>query len=450
MMNNQDKLIKEIRDFVENNNPQDGDIHIIGDIEWVFICTQKEYRKFTDRKHPMYESRGYVFTRKIKIVRGDIFYGVIQKTIFLDDIEFINVSFVNFSHNYKDEENKYWVNKFVLEILSACDASITFENCRFHGKFKIRNCDTGEYEHQQSNKAKIKCLKFINCEMQIDEANQTPHLRLGFLDVDNFVLKNLRVPAGGEVNIGDCRFNNFHLSNFRNLGKFRIYKINTKVEAGSTGEFRIDNTSIGDAEFQSVKVATFETRNIYDNILAGLRYTDWHWEKYNVEVDEYPKDDHDETKFAKMRDSYRELKIVALNNNDQTKAITFYAKEMESHRALVEIKRSKGNIDWQERMVLGFNLCTNNFGQDWFLPIVWILALGSAIYGYMLLSLTGGYDVALWHKFPVFLNPVHKTEFIAKGCWTKWTYALDFIFRPIEGAFIYQAIQAFRRYTRKF
>jgi hypothetical protein len=64
-------------------------------------------------------------------------------------------------------------------------------------------------------------LQIIDCT-----AEDGAYLRFGFLNIKNFVLQNLRLPQNAELNIGDCRFKRFRLSNFRNIGKFKLYKTN--------------------------------------------------------------------------------------------------------------------------------------------------------------------------------------------------------------------------------
>lgn len=53
-----------------------------------------------------------------------------------------------------------------------------------------------------------------------------------------------------------------------------------------------------------------------------------------------------------------------------------------------------------------------------------------------------------WKYYWVFLNPTHKTEFVASGCWNGLTYFIDFLFRVIQVFLVYQTIQAFRKFTR--
>lgn len=179
---------------------------------------------------------------------------------------------------------------------------------------------------------------------------------------------------------------------------------------------------------------------MFDNIFTEVDYTNVQW-KRDIEVESLPDQKH---QLAKKRDTYRILKNVAQRNNDQPQALIFYAKEMENHF---------NETSWKtplDKLILVFNKITNNFGMNWLKPIMWLIGLSITFYSLLGFS-TSSYECAFADlgNYFVFLNPAHKTEFIAEGCWSFWTYCIDFLFRVIEALLIYQMIQAFRKYTRK-
>lgn len=356
-----------------------------------------------------------------------------------------------------------------------------FNGCYFGKKLKIRSVEEGDYEKQQNNKAKLKSLKLINCN-----AAESDYLRIGFLEVTNFELSNLRLPQNAELNIGDCHFKNFKLTNFRNIGKFKLYKINilkneyshkkainnkfrfrkptlyqwkcersqpplyelfkneyTPEEEKPNKLFQIDNTSIGKTDFQSINLSSFKEVKMFDNIFTEVDYTNVQWER-EIEVGQFGTSE--KTEIAKKRDTYRTLKNVMIRNNDQQEALVFYTQEMKEHRKITLKNNGLLSID---RITLAFNYWTNEFGLNWRRP-VWVLIIFSIVfYGLLLYSFSDGYNSEYWQNFFEFLNPTHKTEFIAGECWGFWSYAIDFSFRIFEGLFIYQTIQAFRKYSRK-
>lgn len=385
---------------------------------------------------------GRIVASNYKLGSFSLIDAVIEKSIEFSNIEFIE--------------------DVILTIKQSQKASISFKGCHFAKKLKIRNTESNSCENAQKNKIMLEKLEFIDCTIGNDGANIAPYFRVGLLHVKNFVLQNLRIPPNAEMNIGDCHFENFCLSNLRNMGKFKLYKINVQNdEKTENGIFQIDNTSIGDTDFQSLNLTSFKTRKIFDNILSGIDYTNVQWEEPSTNIEVGQCRLNSKTKIAKTRDTYRVLKNVAHRNNDTPQALAFYAKEMFYHHKLIKRNASLCDViklckegkmsNFLDRIVLGFGRWTNKFGQNWFLPIVWILFLGTVFYAFLLwLSCSEVFAIANWHSFPMFLDPTHKFESIYAGNWTSLAYILDLFFRILEGALIYQAIQAFRKYSRKF
>ena len=406
---------------------------------------------------------GVVFEKKVK------FTGSIKTTISTKDIppymgeeiEYPSQNIHTTAPIFTFKSEAYFLHAVLddvslfLDEKKSSNGSLIFKSCNFVKKFKIRNTENETYEEQQKNKAKLKELYIIDCT-----ADNEAYLRIGFLDVQDFKLENLRNPPNAELNIGDCHFHNFELANFRNLGKFKLFKINIIKnkekgidETKNNCEFNINNTSIGDTDFQSLYLDDFETVRMFDNILSGIDYTNIKW-KTEIKVGQFNDDD---VELAKKRDTYRVLKNVAQKNNDAPQALEFYVEEMKNHR---KITKSNNGIFSIDRMVLGFNYWTNNFGLNWWRPI-WVLFLaGIVFYALLLLSLRLDWwfefiplqeeTTKIVGNFFVFLNPTHKIEFIGcKNSWGGFAYGIDFAFRLIEGLLIYQTIQAFRKYSRK-
>lgn len=378
---------------------------------------------------------------------------------------------------FNENQGEYIANSFSKIILEECqfyifemyiscqeNGEIEFRNCRVENKLKIRSVESGEYREQQENKSKLKSVKIIDCS-----ANNNTYFRVGYLEIDEFILSNLRNPGGSELNIGDCFFNKVRISNFRNLGKFKLFKINfMKKEKGCL--FQIDNTSIGDTDFQSISLVSFEKVYMFDNIFSDIKYTNVEW-KENINVGEYADDEI--RKIAKERDTYRTLKNVAHKNNDKPQELTFFANEMKRHKELTIKNRCKdtafprfhikdcvfckGSKNLREGRIsdiaiLLFSEISNNYGLNWVKPLMLIVVLSLCFYLVLLGSMDGFSmnNLSYFAKYIfVFINPAHKLEFVCSGKWTFLTYAVDFIFRLAEGLLIYQTITAFRKYTRK-
>lgn len=361
--------------------------------------------------------------------------------IFKDKTKFDGVSFnVASQEHHEANPGKQKTIEVFIDKESSSSGSLEFIKCDFNGKFKIRNIESKDgYRKQQENKARLTSIKFIDCNIEKDS-----YLRVGFLNVDNFEIRNLRVPPNTEVNIGDCKFKEFKLINFRNSGLFKIYKINIldkerkSISDKNDSIFQIDNTSIGNADFQSVNLDSFRKVKMFDNIFHNLKYTNIIW-KDTIEVDQTT--DDDKNKFEKQQDIYRTLKNVTQANNDHPQAIKFYAKEMEN---VYELE------DWKNlanKSTLWFNKNTNSFGLNWWQPLlILFLVITPGFYLLLLYSL----DMPIsnlhhWQYVVQFLNPIHKFDWVIGFL----PNSIDFLFRVLEGLLLYQIITAFRKYSRK-
>jgi hypothetical protein len=425
--------------FVEDSNIANSEFASFGKANTI----EKDNNNFKHQSNVVFR-KNVVFYYEIKATKHHMMYSIGVSNIsdkYFNVFEFHGIArFLGVS--FKGD------NDLLLD--GSKNSSLLFYDCSFENKFKIRNIEVDGYKNQQITKTNLNTLKIINCTVYKDS-----YLRLGFLKVDNFEIENLRNPQNAELNIGDCHFKNFTLSNFRNIGKFKLFKINTlKItdfidETKDNESFQIDNTSIGDADFQSVNLSSFNTLTLFDNIFDNVKYTNIKWgdfgDKKDIEVAQFNGDDN--YKLEKQQDTYRTLKNVATANNDQPQAIKFYAKEMFNYRAMV---KNNATYSKSDRLTLWFNYWSNNFGLNWGLQFISLVIFSIIMYGLLLFSLDCYcQDSIIFSKFFEFLNPTHKTEFVAKGVWSFTTYTIDFTFRIIEGLMIYQTIQAFRKYSRK-
>jgi hypothetical protein len=356
----------------------------------------------------------------------------------------------------------FWNAKFEDECLIEFDhnkknLSFIFNQCHFAKKLKIRNSeiraqlpngtDFGQYKIAQKTKLHLNKLHLKDCS-----ANDGAYLRIGFVSVKDFALSNLRLPQNAELNIGDCHFENFKLTNFRNIGKFKLYKINIldikhnyfngnvyqKNEKEGNKKFQIDNTSIGKTDFQSVNIGSFDDVVIFDNIFTEIDYTNLIWGDKDIGVGQIT---DDKNELEKKQDTYRTLKNVASKNNDQPQAIKFFAKEMDN------IYKLEVWMNFSNKLTLWFNKATNNFGLNWWKPLLILLLLITPLfYLFLLYSLDMPiYNLHHWQYVVQFLNPIHKFDWVIGF----FPNLINIAFKVLEGLLLYQVITAFRKYSRK-
>jgi hypothetical protein len=117
---------------------------------------------------------------------------------------------------------------------------------------------------------------------------------------------------------------------------------------------------------------------------------------------------------------------------------------MKSYKDLV--KSNKNDYSLSDRITLWFNNWTNDFGLNWWKPLLILLVLTLLFYLLLLWSL----DMPIlnsdhWQYIIQFLNPIHKFDWVIGFL----PNLINVIFKVFEGLLIYQIIQAFRKYTRK-
>ena len=390
-----------------------------------------------------YDFSGAVFSENVRFAKLSTEVSKLEKIHIDGSISLLGITFKKpVSFNHLELTNTLEISSCTfhdIEFLSSPIKEFILTNNKFLGEFKISLHGIQKYDNKSHGgdveKIKIGKLFFIGNTFATEIL-----IRFSYLDVSDFHFINIRNPVNSEINIGDCDFNNFILRNIRNSGKFGLYAINTKKTKKEKCEnFILTNSSLGDSAFQNINLNCYGTVFVANNLLSGLKYTGVQWPD-ELETEE-------PNSIQKKRETYRNLKIVALENNDAPQALVFYAKEMEAYSRTLSWEKGK-IID---KCILWFNRKTNNFGLSWVRPIGLILGVGIVLYSLLLWSLCldiGNWDN--WTKFPVFLIPTHKagTEFIA-GQWGFLAYSIDLFFRLIETTLIYQTIVAFRKFTRK-
>ncbi len=362
-------------------------------------------RTLTDEQ---YSFAGAVFAEKVEFHNMDF-----GDTLRIQNCTFHDVEFIN-----------YQAEEFILV------------GNTFLGKLKISQSDSEQIDagllKREVEKVKMEKFSFIG-----NTIGKGVLVRLGYLDVNYFHLRNMHNPADSEINIGVCNFNTFIISNLRNIGKFRLYNINQNKKKRDL--LILEDLALANSEFQSVDLGCYKAALIKDNLFSGLKYTGLNW-PLDFETGKT------DTDHKKKRDVYRILKNVAMENNDAPQALRFYAKEMETYSKTLSITKENA----LDRFILGFNRRTNYYGLSWFRPIIWIVGSGVIFYISLLLSLNMSvFDCGNWKEFPIFLNPTHKTEFIDRANWHFLANSIDLLFRLIETTLIYQTIVAFRKFTRK-
>lgn len=151
-------------------------------------------------------------------------------------------------------------------------------------------------------------------------------------------------------------------------------------------------------------------------------------------------------KSKEVYELYRDLAVAKAKQKDTDASLKFRARANYYNIHYLDYKDAWNTFP--SRFSLWFARWSNNYRQNWVLPLIWILVFGAIFYAFNLCAL----DLELlnsncWKDFPIFLNPTHKFDLIKGG--SKYGFLanlIDVISRIFNGFFIYQFIQAFRKY----
>lgn len=298
-------------------------------------------------------------------------------------------------------------------------------------------------------------------------------------EILNFNMSKMRTGKDGLILLKDCKINNLRFDTILNLGGFNISNLkplkigkrfnHTKksrsddVRSGKhkgKDYFILEPFSIPDSTISilssdmgkmmiSSDLSTFTKFEFHDSkilevFIAGPKLP---------EITTITESDHDSQK----RIAYNQIKKIYENRGDNVTALDYLSKEMEVYRSQVKNKKD-GKIPG-ELFQLKFNQFTNQHGTEWRFSFLLSIGISLGLF-LMYYSLLFGFHVGQFNFNAIpyyfeFLNPAHKSNFIKEfdinNNTLNETLALliDYSSRLIIPLFLYQMIQAFRKYGKK-
>lgn len=160
--------------------------------------------------------------------------------------------------------------------------------------------------------------------------------------------------------------------------------------------------------------------------------------------------------------AFGQFKKIYDNRGDNVTATEFLALELEAYaEELKEKKKNKQNeVKWSEQFNLWLNDFSSNYGNDWWKAVKVTIGINSFLFLWycMIIGHSYGTNVGLFFKLCAysleFLNPLRKAGFLEspfqisearEGLLILW----DYFSRIVIAYFVYQTIQAFRRFGRR-
>jgi hypothetical protein len=362
-----------------------------------------------------------LYTRNIKL--GNV--------IDFDNIEFTkNIKFIGDQHDfYIKLKNGKFKNKISFE----GHLTIKIEDSEFHS---INNIDN------------------LNGKISIDKCTITE-----VRDKENIYYKECKATKlffeGGIINegikeIGQLIFEggNFlnrevDVENVKEL-KFENITINSKSIAGSfiISNFNPSNESLLDIKNSDMEFMTFSNSDMSNSI---LKFEASDLTKITMVNSRLPKSAVNLEDKKNAREPYRQLKIVCIKHYDKIGELYYKAKEYNEH-----FKSLKWSRDFNSKFVLCLNKYSNCYSTQWWPALIWIFVIGLIFYPLYLLSLDlKPCNIECWNKSLLFLTPARSLNPLElKTELTFLSYLVDIFHRILSGFFIYQFIQAFRKYGK--
>ena len=275
-----------------------------------------------------------------------------------------------------------------------------------------------------------------------------------------------------ELLINGIKLRKATFENLFNAGSLRIIDIQEFQENEGT-HFIIKNSSMGNTEFigwdWSSGSLTVDNSKIIDSY-----YTDTIFPEKILSIEEDPKQN-----IAHIRDTYSQLKTIADKQNDRQSSLYFQAKSNEQILELNQLilkEKAKPRFLWRlafwekawwDWFQLWLGKTSNFYGTDYLRAAIMLMVVGIFSFGIYLAcvneNLVFTWEIWSWFSgfwygvsnhfgdFLGFLNPARKYNYLpcsGDHCWPQLALTIDWISRILISYFLYQLIQAFRKYGK--
>lgn len=305
----------------------------------------------------------------------------------------------------------------------------------------------------------------------------------GVLEFENSYFNNVSLLGNNFNNslfFRDCFYENLTFSNFFNRA---LISFNNNVQANSNPaykEFKIENSNLGNTEFYDFDFSKFAIIRIINSRIDNIYSFGVKWfEENQLQLDE--KETSNLKILSQKREIYRQLKFAAEKQSDRITALSFKAREINTHKLyliekrgeqpktvlqkLLRCLRTLRDLDFLSDSV-SINLGkTNCHGQNWIYPLLWIFGITLAFYPLLMIladqDITFAWNLSpegwnlFWKKFgshskaiPQLFNPARRLSDLFDNTDSTTLHILDGFHRIILAFFIFQIVSAFRKFVK--
>ena len=249
---------------------------------------------------------------------------------------------------------------------------------------------------------------------------------------------NFNGDNANDILIKGVRVDKLSLSELVNLAtiRFRDIQCNTLL---TIWDSTLGKTEVSNISFSKKAKGKIVQTNIEELSIHNTRFPDKILGK-------------DEKDVEGTREAYRQLKYASAKHGNRLAELNYQRLEMDAHFKSLNYKTHFG-----DKLILLLSKVSSSYGQNWLQALGSTAAFGLITYTIYCWSLGFriGSDWDLFWKlssyFLEYLNPLHKADFITDDLATKrtgWSIAWDNLSRVINGFFVYQMIQAFRKFGK--
>lgn len=272
-------------------------------------------------------------------------------------------------------------------------------------------------------------------EIRFQETNFQGLLTLEDLDIENLSFQGLNMTNGSvrfneitikDTSIYDCTISNFYWNQVKFVNPPEIMR-------SDVSELKMSNVSW--QEGKRLKNSFFDEHIPLFYWLRKKRLKKSEIDFKGVEISD----------LKYQIETYRQLKAASYANHNPIEGMEFYRNEMKLYWKLIRIE---GGISWYDRLLVFMNRWSSDFGQNWFLPLLWLFLFHFIFFSciwefnYFDNHLSGSEEFG---QYLFTLNPVHKSpSYIASG----WGNVTEFFMRVFNAYFIYHFIKATRKFAR--
>ena len=298
--------------------------------------------------------------------------------------------------------------------------------------FDVQNFETIEFSSLEKDNDDLLPAKIK--KFSITDLTFSGQLTLNEIEIENFVLSNVSSSSGTlrltEVFIENTRFDDCSISSF--YWNQVHFKTKLNIERCDFSGLKLTNVTWLQEKKVSKSYLDLPVEWFYSLRKKELLKKELLFDKEELMMLQYE------------RDTYRQLKAASIANHNDIEALDFYRNEMRLYWKEIRIN---GGVKWHDRVLVFLNRWVSDFGQNWWLPLVWMFGLHTLIY----FCIIDFHFTASWTDFKngggqyfELLNPVHKTPDYITGFYV----GLELLMRILNGFFIYHFIRATRKFSK--